>query len=133
MRTAVLVLGILGVSFSLMVGLCTGICFSTLGEMGKQTSSSAAAADATALGGQFILLGLVQTIVGLVGTVKAFRTFDEPIVKKVPVYCLGAGIFLSIFNTMQFFTSGLFFGIAILLIFLGGGKAPTTDPWQEFA
>ena len=133
MRTSDLVFGILGVSFSLMVGLCTGICFSTLGEMEKQTRSSAAAADATALGGKFILLGLVQAIIGLVGTVKAFRTFDEPIVKKVPVYCLGAGIFLSIFNTMQFFTSGLFFGIAILLIFLGGGKAPTTDPWQELA
>ena len=127
MRTTVLVLGILGVSFSLMVGLCTGICFSTIGEMGKELGDSATAANATASGGKFVLLGLVQAIVGLVGTVKAFRIFEEPIVKKVPVYCLGVGVLLSIFNTMQFFTSGLFFGIAILLIFLGGGKAPATD------
>lgn len=131
MRTAVLVLGILGVSFSLMVGLCTGICFSTIGEMGNQLGDSKTATEATASGGKFVLLGLIQAIVGLVGTVKAFRMFQEPNVKKVPVYCLGVGVVLSLFNTMQFFTSGMFFGIAILLIFLGGAKAPAADFWQD--
>ncbi|MDB4786993.1 hypothetical protein OAG29_03420 [Planctomycetaceae bacterium] len=64
------------------------------------------------------------------GTVKAYRLFDEPDVKKIPVFCLGAAAFLSVFNTMQFFTSGLLFGVAILLIFIGGAKAPTGDSGQ---
>jgi len=129
-RTSVLVLGILGGVFSLMVGLCTGVCFSAVGDLGESVGDTETAAEANAAGGKFVLFGLIQAIVGIVGTVKAYRTFEEPDVKKVPVYYLGAAAFLSVFNTMQFFTSGLLFGVAILLIFIGGAKAPTDSSGQ---
>jgi hypothetical protein len=131
MRTSVLVLGILGVVFSLMVGICTGVCFAAAGSVSEDLGATDAGTEGQEIGAEFILLGLGQAIVGLLGTVMAYRSFEKSSVKIVPVICLVVAMIFSMFNIVQFFTSGLLFGVAVLLIFLGGGKTAPVDSGQD--
>lgn len=124
MKVAILVLSIVGAVFSITVGTCTGICFSAIGEMGRHVGDMQTAQKASSSVGPQMLLGFVGAGIGLTGGIRAYRRFDDKRATKIAGFTLIGATVLTIVNTFQFFTTGMMFGVAALLVFLARSKQP---------
>ena len=103
MKIAILVLAIIGSVMTFGVGTCTGMVGSAAGE--------------EEMGTNMFMFAIGQATLGLIGGISAYRKFDENKTKKGAYFLLGAAI-LSIHNTFQAFTSGLFFLIPAIMAFV---------------
>ncbi len=112
MKTAILVLSIIGTVLAFAVGACSGACMSGLGEMAGDSSS-------IDMGTNLVLWAILESILGLTGGIMAFRQFGED--KKGGIALLVAAA-ISIHNTMQFLTSGVLFAIAGILSLVASKK-----------
>jgi len=135
MRTAVLVLSIIGVVLSFVVAACTGACFSGLGEMANSLGDYSTAQETASTGGAFFLWAIIEAGLGLIGGIYAYRNWqlseEINILNKIKMQKVKFGAILliiaaifSIHNTMQFFTSGVLFAIASLMTFIKGKDLP---------
>lgn len=122
MRTAILVLAIVGVVMSFGVGACTGVCMSGLGDLSSNLGDSESASEANELGASMFLWALLQAVIGLIGGIIGFKSFNVKKKARLSGILLLIAAAISIHNTMQFFTSGLFFLIPAILVFVSGGK-----------
>lgn len=119
MRTSILVLTIVGASLSLIVAIGSGTCIQGVGELNRGVGNMREANEAQSLGGELVLIGLLQCAGGVFGGLKGYRRFGTKESIKWGLVPLVVAACLSIFNTCQFFTGGVLFLVAALLIFLG--------------
>lgn len=134
MRTAILVLSIIGVVFSVAVGACTGACFSGLGDMSQSFGDYSTANQVNSAAGNYFLLALIQAGIGLFGGVYSYRNWQLPekinLLNKISLLKVKFGALLlivaalfSIHNTVEFFTAGVLFAVAALLTFIKGRES----------
>ena len=107
-RTAILVLSIIGVALSFSVGGCSGACLSI----------SPAHVDE---GAKYMGLGMLEGIIGMIGGYIAWRNFGNDRKKqKLGAILLAVAVCFSITNTFQFILSGVTFGVAAGMAFFAG-------------
>ena len=95
MKTAVLVLSIIGSVLALAVGACSGVCMSGLGEMANK------GAEGASKGGGLMLFGIIQAVLGLVVGIKASGKMGKgEALNKFEKFGLLAAGALSISNTL---------------------------------
>lgn len=124
--TSILVLTIVAAFLSFAVGGCTSIMGDAIAEFGDQIGE-----DATEIrnqAGSFLLYGLLEAVLGLVGGVLAYRNYRSAATKSIggrsfkilslAGTSIAAAAILSITNTLAFFTAGILNTIAATLTFL---------------
>lgn len=116
MKTAVMVLAIIGSVLALAVGACSGVCMSGLGEMANDGGEGASK------GGSLMLFGIIQAVLGLVVGIKASGKMGRnEVLSKFEKFGLLAAGALSISNTFTFITAGV-------CHFIAGGMAAMYKP-----
>ncbi len=129
MRTAILVLAIIGSVLAFAVGACTGACFSGIGDAAKELGNASAASEANEAGAGFLLVAMLQAILGIMGGIMSFGALGSgKKAKKGGIVILVAAA-TSITNTMVFFTAGLLHAIAGILALIA--KPDGAEPAQQ--
>ena len=123
MRTAILVLVIIGVVMSFGVGSCTGVFMSGVGDMATHFGDSQTGSEANEMGASMFFWALFQAAIGLIGGIIAFKSFDVKKKARMAGILLLIAVALSIHNIFQFFTSGLLFLIPAIMVLVSGGKS----------
>jgi len=123
MRTAVLVLSILGIIFSFGAGLFGATCAGFISSWSEATGNVKAAQEAINIGASLFWIGILGGISGLIGGIISYRNWQINNKKIIlGVLLLVIGVVLSLFNKLQLLTAGILFGVAVLLTLIGGRK-----------
>ncbi len=133
MKTAVLVLAIIGTVFSFSIGACTGAFMGGMSELSAEMGDTAGQEEMMAAGAGFLGLAILQANLGLVVGSVAFVKFNNKNVSRIAVAVLIVAALLSIHNLFQILLAGSLFSVAGLLALIGAGKKKEPVPEAQAA
>ena len=126
MRTAVLIVAVIGSAFTVVVGSFSGSMLAMVGCAASRLGATHAGADATAAGSSILYFALLQSILGIVAGIHANKALGRGrkattggiLLLACSAISLGAGVF-------TFLTGGLLHLIAGILAMVAKPKRAT--------